>query len=223
MEVRLTHIKQLLDRQPARFDLVNSSPMRRTAGEMKIVTLIIAAVFGSGAIDALGATEPAKVDPNAVNVLARMSACLRSIPAFQITMLTQRDDVDVYGQLITLSGAAIYRVRRPDALYIDLALPSMAGKYVSDGNVNVNRNVNVNGGGYNNGCCGGGYNNGVYHPVAASAAVGDLSAAFARIARSLRLTLALQARAEEQLRALLRPARRELAFRTASTAAITIL
>ena len=40
-------------------------------------------------------------------------------------------------------------------------------------------------------------------PGAAPKTAGDLSAAFARIARSLRLTLALQARAEEQLRALL--------------------
>jgi hypothetical protein len=40
-------------------------------------------------------------------------------------------------------------------------------------------------------------------PGAAPDTVDDLSAAFARIARSLRLTLALQARAEEQLRALL--------------------
>jgi hypothetical protein len=40
-------------------------------------------------------------------------------------------------------------------------------------------------------------------PGAAPQTAGDLSAGFARIARSLRLTLALQARAEEQLRALL--------------------
>jgi hypothetical protein len=40
-------------------------------------------------------------------------------------------------------------------------------------------------------------------PRAAPDTADDLSAAFARIARSLRLTLALQARAEEQLRALL--------------------
>ena len=40
-------------------------------------------------------------------------------------------------------------------------------------------------------------------PGTAPETAGDLSAAFARIARSLRLTLALQARAEEQLRALL--------------------
>jgi hypothetical protein len=62
-----------------------------------------------------------------------MSAYLRSIPAFQITLQTQRDDVDVYGQLITLSGGATYKVRRPNAFAINLALPSQTGEYVYDG------------------------------------------------------------------------------------------
>jgi hypothetical protein len=34
---------------------------------------------------------------------------------------------------ITLAGGAIYKVRRPDAFFIDLALPSMAAQYVYDG------------------------------------------------------------------------------------------
>jgi hypothetical protein len=100
---------------------------------MKIAALIIAAALGCGAIDAQAATQSAQVDPNAVNALTRMSAYLRSIPAFQITMWTQRDDVDDYGQLITLGGGATYKVRRPDAFFIDLALPSVAAKYVYDG------------------------------------------------------------------------------------------
>ena len=100
---------------------------------MKISILIIAAALGCGAIDAQAATQSAQVDPNAVDALTRMSAYLRSIPAFQITLRTQRDDVDVYGQLITLGGGAIYKVRRPDAFFIDLALPSMPAKYVYDG------------------------------------------------------------------------------------------
>jgi len=100
---------------------------------MKIATLIIAAALGSGAIDAQAATQPAQVDPNAVAALTRMSAYLRSIPAFQISLRTQRDDVDDYGQLITLGGGAIYRVRRPDAFFIDLGLPSLAAKLVYDG------------------------------------------------------------------------------------------
>jgi hypothetical protein len=110
---------------------------------MKIATFIIAAALGCVATVAQPATqsgssttvrpEPGQVDANAVNALTKMSAYLRSIPAFQITLQTQRDDVDVYGQLITLSGGATYKVRRPDAFAIDLALPSLAGQYVYDG------------------------------------------------------------------------------------------
>jgi hypothetical protein len=100
---------------------------------MKIVTLIIVAALGCVAIDAQAATQPAQVDPSAVAALTRMSAYLRSIPAFQITLWTQRDDVDDYGQLITLGGGAIYRVRRPDAFFVDLSLPSVTAKYVYDG------------------------------------------------------------------------------------------
>lgn len=100
---------------------------------MKIATLIIAAALGCVAIDARAATPSPQVDPHAVAALARMSAYLRSIPAFQISLWTQRDDVDDYGQVITLGGGAIYRVRRPDAFFIDLALPSVTAKYVYDG------------------------------------------------------------------------------------------
>jgi hypothetical protein len=110
---------------------------------MKIATLLVAAALGCGAIDVEAATQPAptttdqlgpaQVEPKAVEALTRMSAYMRSIPAFQITLQTQRDDVDDYGQLVTLSGAATYKVRRPDAFTIDLALPGLAGQYVYDG------------------------------------------------------------------------------------------
>jgi hypothetical protein len=110
---------------------------------MKTAALIIAAALSCGPIEAAAQSPsavataaqpaPAQVDPQAVSALARMSAYLRSIPAFQIGLQTQRDDVDVYGQLITLSGAATYKVRRPDAFFIDLRLPSVARQYVNDG------------------------------------------------------------------------------------------
>ncbi len=102
-------------------------------GEMKTATLIIAAALGCGAIAADAAPPPAQVDPKAVDALARMSAYLQSIPAFQVTLQTQRDDVDDYGQLITLAGAAVYKVRRPDGFYIDLTQTAFASKYVYDG------------------------------------------------------------------------------------------
>jgi hypothetical protein len=62
-----------------------------------------------------------------------MSSYLRSLQAFQISLQTQRDDVDVNGQLITLSGGATYSVRRPDGLSIDLAMPTMSRQYFYDG------------------------------------------------------------------------------------------
>jgi hypothetical protein len=111
---------------------------------MKTPTLILAAALAGGvslapaanpvASGAATPARPAQVEPGAVAALSRMSAYLRSIPAFQINLQTRRDDVDVYGQLITLSGGAIYKVRRPDAFSIDLALPSLSGRYVYDGN-----------------------------------------------------------------------------------------
>ena len=108
---------------------------------MKLATGIIAAALGWGAFDARAAPPPAttaqpgpaQVEPKAVDALTNMSAYLRSVPAFQIDLRTQRDDVDVYGQLITLSGEATYKVRRPDVFAIDLKLPSLARQYVDDG------------------------------------------------------------------------------------------
>ncbi len=110
---------------------------------MKIAALIIAAALGCGAIHSKAAAQTAsattaqqqagKVEPQAVNALAKMSAYLRSVPAFQIDLTTQRDDVDVYGQLITLNGVATYKVRRPDSFFINLDMPSTARQYVNDG------------------------------------------------------------------------------------------
>jgi hypothetical protein len=82
---------------------------------------------------ATAAPTPGQVEPGAVQALASMSAYLRTLPAFQISLATERDDVDVYGQLITLSGQATYKVRRPNAFFIDLALPVRARQYTYNG------------------------------------------------------------------------------------------
>jgi hypothetical protein len=107
---------------------------------MRIATLLLAATLGCGAVYAQAAPPAApipaaapRVEPGAVDALVKMSAYLRTLPAFQITLETQRDDVDVYGQLITLSGEATYKVRRPDSLMVDLALPTISRQYVYDG------------------------------------------------------------------------------------------
>ncbi len=114
---------------------------------MRLATLMLAAALGCvcGAVSAHGATkpsatraaaaesQPAQVESAAVDALVKMGAYLRSLQTFQITMQTRRDDVDAYGQLITLSGDAIYNVRWPDALTIDLTRPTMTRRYVYDG------------------------------------------------------------------------------------------
>jgi hypothetical protein len=107
---------------------------------------MLAAALGCGAVGARAETKhaathpvaasqpaPAQVEPGAIDALAKMSAYLRTLEAFQVSLQSWRDDVDVYGQLITLSGDATYKVRRPDAMTIDLASPAMTRRYVYDG------------------------------------------------------------------------------------------
>jgi hypothetical protein len=105
----------------------------KTAASMIAAAALGCAMFAPQAAPGAEPASAPQVDPRAVDALAKMSAYLRSIPAFQITMQTQRDDVDMYGQLITLSGGATYKVRRPNAFAINLALPGQSGDYVYDG------------------------------------------------------------------------------------------
>ena len=82
---------------------------------------------------AKAAVAKAVVDPASIAALGRMSAYLRSVHAFQVVMTTQKDDVDVYGQLITLNGITTYRVRSPDAFNIYVNEPSKRRQYFYDG------------------------------------------------------------------------------------------
>ena len=116
----------------------------RPAGANKIALLIAAAVLGSSAIAAQAATTARAGERRAARACGCRSQGHRwaqpheRLPPhahgrFQITLSTQRDDVDSYGQLITLSGGGLYKVRRPDAFPIDLNLPGQSGRYVYDG------------------------------------------------------------------------------------------
>ena len=140
--------RSLPDRVCSRADVAKTmNNSRKTArppspAAGKGVRLILVAALACAAISAQARPANAQatsaqvvpaVEPQAVAALTRMSAYLRTIPAFQITLRTQRDDVDVYGQLITLSGGATYSVRRPNAFFIDLSQTNMAAKYVYDG------------------------------------------------------------------------------------------
>ena len=73
------------------------------------------------------------VDPAAVAALGRMSAYLRTVHTFMVVTTTQRDDVDIYGQLITLNGKTTYRVSSPGAFNIYVAEPGKTRHYFYDG------------------------------------------------------------------------------------------
>ncbi len=96
--------------------------------------LIAAAPLAATKAPATAATAPKSVvDPASVAALGRMSAYLRSVHAFQVVMATQKDDVDNYGQLITLNGKTTYRVRSPNAFNIYVAEPGKNRQYFYDG------------------------------------------------------------------------------------------
>lgn len=78
-------------------------------------------------------TARSQVDPDAVAALQRMSAYLRSLPAFQITLTTERDDVDDFGQVLTFDGQATYQVRSPDRFSAKMTDRDGTRQYIYDG------------------------------------------------------------------------------------------
>ena len=73
------------------------------------------------------------IRPAALTAMAKMSAYLRSTHAFEVKMTTRRDDVDTFGQIITLDGETTYEVKSPDAFRIDQNEPARIRQYVYDG------------------------------------------------------------------------------------------
>jgi hypothetical protein len=83
---------------------------------------------------AAAATAPkGVVEPGSVAALGKMSAYLRTLPAFEVRMAMQRDDVDIYGQLVTLNSEATYKVKLPNAFNISLAEGAKTREYAYDG------------------------------------------------------------------------------------------
>jgi hypothetical protein len=74
-----------------------------------------------------------KIEPSAVQALARMSAFLRTNQVFQVTSTALRDEVDAYGQTVTFGGSTTYRVRAPNAFAIELSEGNGTRDYVYDG------------------------------------------------------------------------------------------
>lgn len=80
------------------------------------------------------ATAPkATVDPAALAAMSKMATYLHGLKAFEVVTHTERDEVDDFGQIITLGGETTYKVRAPDAFVISNVEDRKARDYIYDG------------------------------------------------------------------------------------------
>ena len=73
------------------------------------------------------------IEPGAVAALRKMSAYVKTLKTMQIKMVTERDEVDDFGQLLTFGGATTYKVKAPDGFVIDVTDGPKIRTYVYDG------------------------------------------------------------------------------------------
>ena len=96
------------------------------------VAVVMAAPKPSPAAAAAAAPDP-DIEPEAVQALARMSAYLGTLTAFDIKADTSLDLVMTDGQKLKLDGANHYTVRRPDAFAVEVATPLKVRRLIYDG------------------------------------------------------------------------------------------
>jgi len=78
--------------------------------------------------------QTAAVDPQAVVALERMSAYLRTLNTFEVRANTTIDEVDAdNGQKLQFSGATTYRVRRPNAFFVETISDRRHRQFYYDG------------------------------------------------------------------------------------------
>jgi hypothetical protein len=96
-----------------------------------------AAAQEATALEAAQATDQAAspaVDPAAIQALERMAAFLRSLQSFEARTRTTYEDITVEeGQKLTFSGAGLYRVRRPNAFFVEQRTDRRQRQYFYDG------------------------------------------------------------------------------------------
>ena len=74
------------------------------------------------------------VDPEATAALERMGAYLRTLTAFEVRADTTIDEVDAdNGQKLQFGGATTYRVRRPNAFYVETVTDRRHRQFYYDG------------------------------------------------------------------------------------------
>src|SRR5262245_26969522 len=79
-------------------------------------------------------SEQPGVDPAAIQALERMSGFLRSLQSFEIHTRTTYEDVTVEeGQKLQFAGTGVYRVRRPNAFFVEQRTDRRQRQYFYDG------------------------------------------------------------------------------------------
>lgn len=78
---------------------------------------------------------PAKrtVDAEALAAMGKMATYLRTLQSFRVVTVTQRDEVDNFGQLLTFGGVTTYKVKTPSAFVIEVVEDHKARQYIYDG------------------------------------------------------------------------------------------
>ncbi|KQW78782.1 DUF2092 domain-containing protein [Brevundimonas sp. Root1279] len=85
-------------------------------------------------VDPAAASAPTNpVSPDAVQALHRMGAYLGTLVSFEITAETSRELMLGADQKFDLDGVATYRVRRPNALFVENTTPRKQRRFIYDG------------------------------------------------------------------------------------------
>jgi hypothetical protein len=127
--------------RPAR--TARSRPMKLAFVSAAALGAILLGLTGHGAHAAPAATAPTSptaaarpaphaIDPEALAALTRMGDYLRTLNTFEVAAVTSIDE-EVDGQLITFDGTTTYRVRRPNAFFVEMATDRKVRQIYYDG------------------------------------------------------------------------------------------
>ena len=74
-----------------------------------------------------------KLEPEALSARRRRSAYLNTLPRFQVSLQTERDDVDDEGELLTMAGETTFKVNKPDGFHISDTESATTREFIYNG------------------------------------------------------------------------------------------
>jgi hypothetical protein len=110
--------------------------MRQCRFLLAAASIVALPLFAQAQTEGNAPTEDAAdaaVQPEAIKALDEMAAHLRTLKQFRLTAAITDEDVLEDGQAIEIAGRAIYEVRVPDKLKIELVTDEQEREYYYDG------------------------------------------------------------------------------------------